>query len=219
MTDDDFDEVIEILLETPPGLKRERLIAGLDQADRARVTELAELDDLVYASAKGAPPLESDPVAAMLGLVPDPSFRLDATVFARHCSRKKVRPSMLAERLQARGWAIDAGDVFRWQSGIVSDVSPALVRVLAEELRTSPESLVAPFAGQTALDTVIDRVTSTSAFKELATRFAQAGNIPLGMAQATLRTRMLSTVRRGDEPESQQMLDVLEALVSALESR
>lgn len=219
MTEDDFDDVIETLLETPPGAERHRLMAGLDDAVRARVTELSELDDLVHASAKGAPPLESDPVAAMLGLVHDPSFRLDPTVFARHCSRKKLRPSMLAERLQARGWAVDAGDVFRWQSSVASDVSPALVRVLAEELRTSPESLVAPVAGQTALDRVIDRVTSTGTFKELVTRFAQAESIPLGMAQATLRTRMLATVRRGDEPEPQQMLDALEALVSALEAR
>lgn len=219
MRDNKYDEEIEALLETPPGPERARLLAELDDDRRTEVVEQSELDDLVHASAQVAPPLEADPVAAMLGLVPDPSFRLDPTVFARHCRRKNLRPSQLAGRLRARGWTVDAGDVFRWQSSVASDVSPALVRVIAEELRTSPERLVTRVAGQTALDTVIDLVTSTSTFTELVGRFAQAQSVSPSMAQTMLRTRMLATVRRGDEPESQQMLDALEALVSALETR
>ena len=219
MTENEFDEALETLLETPAGPERDRLLAHLNEEQRTVVARMLEVDDLVWESAHGAPPLQSDPVAAMLGLVPDASFRLDSTAFTQHCSRKNVRPTKLAERLQARGWNVDAADVFRWQSSVASDVSPALIRAIAEELTISPDKLVAPPAAKlTPLDTVAELVTATKRFGDLVQRFALAQGISPSMAQTMLRTRMLATVQRGNEPEVEQMLESLEALVRALET-
>lgn len=219
MSEIEFDEVLEALLETPAGPERDRLMASMSDDPRTLVAKMLEVDDLVWESAHGAPPLQSDPVAAMLGLVPDASFRLDSTAFTQYCSRKSVRPTKLAERLRARGWKVDAADVFRWQSSVASDVSPALISAIAEELTISPDKLVSPPAtGQTALDTVAELVAATKRFADLVQRFALAQRISPSMAQTMLRTRMLATVQRGDEPEVEQMLKSLEALVRALET-
>lgn len=214
----EMDELMELLLETPAGPERDRRMAGLNYEQRAAFARLLALDDLVWESSHGAPPLESDPVAAMLGLVPDSAFRLDSTVFTQLCSRSGLKPTKLADRLRLRGWEVDASDVFRWQTSVASDVSPALIRTIAEELGTSPDKLVAPPAaphGQ--LDSVAELVIATKRFGDLVQRFALSQRISPGMAQSMLRTRMLATVQRGDEPEAEQMLESLESLVRALE--
>jgi hypothetical protein len=219
VTEHEFVVALETLLETPAGPERERLLANLDEEKRTVVARMLEIDDLVWESAHGAPPLQSDPVAAMLGLVPDASFRLDSTALTQHCSRQNVRPTKLAERLRARGWKVDAADVFRWQNSVTSDVPPALIRAIAEVLTISPDKLVAPPAAKlTALDTVAELVTATKRFGDLVQRFALAQRISPGMAHTMLRSRMLATVQRGDEPEVEQMLESLEALVRALET-
>lgn len=219
MTENEFDETLEALLETPAGPERDRLLASLDEERRPVVARMLEVDDLVWESAHGAPPLQSDPVAAMLGLVPDASFRLDSTAFTQYCSRRSVRPTQMADRLRARGWKVDASDVFRWQTSVASDVSPAMIRSIAEELAIAPDKLVAPATAKaTALDTVAEIVAATKRFGDLVQRFALAQHISPSMAQTMLRTRMLATVQRGSEPAAEQMLESLEALVRALET-
>jgi hypothetical protein len=216
---DKRDELLEQLLETPPGPERDRRLAELHDEERSAFERLVKLDDLVWESAHGAPPLQADPVAAMLGLVPDQSFRLDSAAFTQWCSRKGLKPTKLAERLRKRGWEVEAADVFRWRTSVASDVSPALIRAIAEEIGTSPDNLVAaPAVKQSALDTVADVVSATKRFSDLVQRFALAQRISPAMAQTVLRTRMLSSAQRGREPEAEQMLDSLEALVRALEA-
>lgn len=212
------DELMEQLLELPAGPERDRRLAALDDDQRATFEHLRGVDALAWESAQGAPPLQADPIAAMLGLVPDASFRLDSTAFTQQCVRGRLKPSKLAERLRKRGWDVDAADVFRWQSSVASDVSPALIRAIAEEIGTVPDKLVAaPAARQSALDAVAELVTATKRFGDLVQRFALAQRISPNMAQTMLRTRMLATAQRGKEPEVEQMLDSLEALVRALE--
>lgn len=140
---DESDELMEMLLEMPAGPERDRGVAQLNDAQGSTFEQLLDLDNRVWESAQEAPPLQSDPVAAMLGLVPDPSFRLDSTAFTQLCSRNRVKPTKLAARLRDRGWDVDAADVFRWQTSVASDVSPALIRAMAEVIGTSPDKLVA----------------------------------------------------------------------------
>lgn len=211
--------LVERLLETGAGPERDQLLAMLGAHQRTAVSKMLEVDDVVWEATHGAPHLQADPVAAMLGLVPDASFRLDSTAFTQQCSRQRVRPTALAARLKARGWKVEAADVFRWQTSVASDVSPALIRAIGDELGVSPDDLIAPPATQPAvLDTVAERVTATKRFADLVQRFALAQRISPSMAQTMLRTRMLATVHRGAEPEIEQMLDSLEVLVRTLES-
>ena len=71
MTEDERGELITALIEKPG--ERERILAdaGLGDAEREDVESLVEIADLLWLAAQKPPPLEEDPVAMRLGLVPD----------------------------------------------------------------------------------------------------------------------------------------------------
>lgn len=216
---EEIDGLVEQLLGEPPGARRERLLAQLHGPKRKEALELLAASDLVWEGAHGAPPLEQDPVAAILGVVPDPGFQLDAAALNRACKASHVKPTALAARLLARGWTVETSDVFRWQTRAAPEVPPALIRAIAEELRVDADHLVARSQKRpSALHAAAEDAAATSRFRDLVQRFARAQRISPGMAASALQSRMLATVHRGDVPDSQQMLSSLEALVDALEA-
>lgn len=217
MNEKDLDVLVEQLLDEPPGPQRDRLLAQVDERQREWVKALVDARDLVWEAAHGAPPLEDDPVAAMLGLVPDPGFQLNPGALAQVCATNGVKPTVLADRLRARGWKVEAADVFRWRTRPALEVSPALIRAIAEEVGANPDRLVSRSASSQSHHQVAEEVASTPRFRDLVARFAKAQRLSLPMAQTALQSRMLATVHRGDAPDTEQMLASLEALVRALE--
>ncbi len=216
---EETDRLLERLLEEPPGPQREQMLARIDADRREEVLKLLDAGDLVWEAAHSAPPLEKDPVAAILGVVPDPNFQLDAKALARACQTSRVKPTALASRLNARGWKVDASDVFRWQTRPAPDVPPALIKAIAEEVRSDPERLVARSQPRrTALVEVAENIVVSPRFRDLVQRFAKVRQISVEMAESTMKSRMLATVHRGDMPDKEQMLASLESLVHALET-
>jgi hypothetical protein len=216
---EETDRLLERLLEAPPGPQREQILARIDADRREEALKLIDAGDLVWEAAHSAPPLEKDPVAAMLGVVPDPNFQLDANALARACKASRVKPTALASRLTARGWKIDASDVFRWQTRPAPDVPPALIKAIAEEVHSEPERLVARSQPQrTALVEVAENIAASPRFRDLVQRFATIRQISVEMAESSMKSRMLATVHRGDMPDQEQMLASLESLVHALET-
>lgn len=71
MTEDERSRLLAELIEKPTERKHIWRDAQLDERDRDDIAALVDIADLLWLSARGAPPLEDDPVAAMLGLVPD----------------------------------------------------------------------------------------------------------------------------------------------------
>lgn len=216
---EETDRLLEQLLEEPPGPRREQMLTRLDGDQREQVRALLDAGDLVWEAAHTAPPLEEDPVAAMLGVVPDPGFQLDAAALVRACKASSVKPTALAARLSARGWQVDTTDVFRWQTRAAPDVPPALIKAIAEEVRIDPDRLVAKAEPKpNTLRAVAEDVAATPRFRDLAQRFAQIQRMSPTMAVSALQSRMLATVHRGDEPDKAQMLASVEELVRALEA-
>lgn len=217
---EETDRLFERILEEPPGPQREQMLARLEADQREEVLKLLDAGDLVWEAAHTAPPLEKDPVAAMLGVVPDPNFQLDAKALARACQTSRVKPTALAARLNARGWKVDTSDIFRWQTRSAPDVPPALIRAIAAEVRIDPERLVVVRSESrpAALVGVAEEIVGTSRFRDLVQRFAKVRRISLEMAESAMKSRMLATVHRGDIPDKEQMLASLESLVHALET-
>lgn len=216
---EETDALLARLLEEPPGPQREQMLARFDADQREEVLKLLDAGDLVWEAAHTAPPLKKDPVAAILGVVPDPSFQLDAKALLRACQISRVKPTTLADRLKARGWKVDASEVFRWQTRSAPDVPPALIKAIAEELRIDPERLVARSQGwRTPLVEVAEDIIATRQFHDLVQRFAKVRRISAEMAESAMKSRMLATVHRGDMPGKEQMLASLESLVHALET-
>lgn len=216
---EEIDRLLERLQKEPPGPPREQMIEQLDDDQRDDVRALLNAGDLVWEAAHGAPPLDEDPVAALLGVVPDPGFQLDAAALVRACKASRVNPTTLAARLSARGWQVSASDVFRWQTRAAPDIPPALIKAIAEVVNADPDRLVARSEPQrTALDAVAAEAAASPRFRDLVLRFAKAQRMSSSMATSALRSRMLATVHRGDVPDKEQMLAALDALVRALET-
>lgn len=221
-----YEDRIAGLLSTPPGAERQRILEEFSGPDRDEAEKLVRLADLVWVGTYSAPEVTNDPVAAALGLVPDPEYRMDPAAFAKARAAARVKPTDLAAALARRGWPVTVRDVFTWETRTTADVSPALVRAVARELHTEPDRLTTPRAGnhaplavqQSKAATVAAKVAATSRFQNLVGRFAQLQGVSSPMAASALRSRMLMTVHRGDQPDEEQMLLSVEALVEALEA-
>lgn len=179
------------------------------------VETLIEVADLLWDLGHGAPPLKSDPVAAMLGLVVDPQFALDQSGLKRARTNAKVKASELARGLAARGWEVRTPDVLRWENQSTVEVAPALIKAIAEVLGTDAERLTTTRDDER--DATISEITNSSQFEHLVDRWAAIRGVSKALAASTLTSRMLATVHRGDQPDASQLLRGLDALVAAME--
>lgn len=218
MTKDERDEVLANLLEARAGRVTGKDQPVLSEEDRAEVESLIEVADLLWeAGHGGAPPLKSDPVAAMLGLIPDPLCALDPKALARARKNARLKPSELADRLVGRGWDVQVRDVFRWENQSTADVAPALIKAIAEETNTSVDRLTKSREA-TAEHEAIAAVTRSPGFERLVERWARIQGVSRALAASALESRMLATVHRGDRPDADQLMQSLDALVTTVES-
>lgn len=168
--------------------------------------QLAKVESLL--SAQQAPPLEQDPVAAMLGLIPDPSLVVDGSAIRR--LRGKVPVSQIADRLQAYGWDVTAADVRDWQArpGVV--LAPALLERLANVLGVTVERIT-----RRAGAPVAPEVATSPRWHSLLVRFAALLNVAPEAAQPRLIGALAGARYRNQSPES--YMEAAEAYVTALE--
>lgn len=216
MTKDERDRILETFLDSKSHRGVEASIADWSEEDRADITSLIEVADLMWEAGHGAPPLNADPVAAMLGLIPDPRIGLDSGALSRARRKAKLKPSDVAERLLARGWDVGARDVFRWENQTRCDVVPALIRAIAEVVGVGPEQLTTD-RGSSAERDASSSIVNSPRFRGLVDRWARLQGMSGSLAASALQSRMLETVHRGDRPDEEQMLRSLDALITALE--
>lgn len=216
MNDDERDRLIAELVAKPH--ERERILhdAVLNAKVREDLTALVDTADLLWLSAHGAPPLEDDPVAAMLGLIPDRECSLDSKALTKARKRVGLTVSDLAERLRERGWEFKKGDVFRWETRSAADVAPAVVQAIADILGWPVEGLIVGSASTSAPDPLAT-VRQHPLFRQLVDRWARNQHVSRAVAAAALETRMVATVHRGEPPDTEQLLNALAALVSSVE--
>jgi transcriptional regulator with XRE-family HTH domain len=216
MNEEERDQLLGELIRRPRD--REALLseAGVDADERDELISLADASDVLWLSARGAPPLVDDPVAAMLGLIPDRECSLDSKALTRARKRSGLKVSDVAARLRARGWTTKDADVFRWENRSAADVTPAVVQAIAEILRTPIESLILEPESDTS-GSLFTEIRQHPLFEQLVSRWAQARNVPKAVATAALESRMIATVHRGASPDADQLLLALDSLVTALE--
>ncbi|GEN80216.1 hypothetical protein [Actinotalea fermentans] len=216
MDEDERDRLLSELIERPE--ERERILrtAELSGPDRDELASLLQTASALWLSAWSAPRLEDDAVAAMLGLVPDRECRLDSPALSRARKRARLSVSDVAARLRERGWDFERSDVFRWETRTAIDVPPAVVQAIAEILVTPVDRLISPAISQ-SLPEPISVAREHPKFEQLVNRWAEARQVSRAVAAATLESRMLATVHRGERPDSEQLLRSLDALVASVE--
>ena len=211
--DPEFDALIDEYVRNGGKSSLERL----DDATRAEAEALLRVAELVWEQGHGAPPLEADPIAGALGLVPDPKTTLDARALKAAMAKAGLQASEVARRLKARQWPIETRDVFVWTTKGGLDVPPALIRAIAKVVGTSEAGLTGE-RSPSSFELAIRQVVQTPAFDSLAQRWAHLQRTTLSSARTALAARMPAAVHRGDRPSTDQILASLDALVTALES-
>lgn len=216
MHDNERDRLVAELIERPQD--RERILRGtqLSDRDRQELAGLVDTADALWLSAQGAPALEHDPVAAMLGLVPDSECRLGSAALSRARKRARLSVSDVAARLRQRGWEFDKSDVFRWETRTASDVPPAVVQAIADILSTPVNNLISTMTSASSPD-YLAAVRRSPLFEPLVNRWARVRRVSQAVAAATLESRMLATVHRGEHPSTDQLLQSLAVLVASVE--
>lgn len=162
------------------------------------------------------PPLNQDPLAISLGLIPDPVSPLNGKALKQARQLSRLNVSDIAGRLRARGWETQTAEVFSWERQAAAEVPPAIVAALADELGVTPSRLVGT---PLPVPPAVAAVTGTSRFADLARRWAAAlglGNEADG-ALALRRLMLAGVVRRGAEIDAESWLTALEALVATRE--
>ena len=185
----------------------------LDQQTRDEVESLLRVAEMIWELGSGAPALEADPVAAELGLVPDPTRALDSRALKAAMAKAGLRASDVAALLKARHWEVQTRDVFAWTSTGGSEVPPSLIRATAEILNTSAQRLTSE-RRLTSLEVALRELVQSPTFESLARRWALIQRSSLAAARATLAARVPAAVNRGGHPDLDQMLASLADVVS-----
>lgn len=216
MNDDERDRLVAEMIQLPQ--ERELILRGAEVTDRDRddLAGIVETADALWLAAQGAPAIEDDPVAAMLGLLPDSECRLSSAALSRARKRARLSVSDVAARLRERGWEFDKSDVFRWETRTAIDVPPAVVQAVADILGAPVDDLISA-PSSASLPDRLAAVRAHPRFEELVVRWALARRVSRAVAVATLESRMLATVHRGEHPDTEQLLRSLDALVASVE--
>ncbi len=173
------------------------------------------VEALLAAARLEALPLDQDPTARLLGLVPEQQPVLDGAALKAARVARGFSPSDLARTLTSDGWSVRTADVFRWETRASSDVSSAQISRIAQVLKKTVESLVRD-AGPSPL---ITSLRGSDRFQELVRRWALFFDLSVSSAGSALESRALATVHRGDRPDSEQTIRTLETLLDELERR
>jgi hypothetical protein len=92
-----------------------------------------------------------------------------------------------------------------------------VIESIANILAVPVDQLVAT-ATPDAAEPLALRLREHPAFAALAERWARVQRVSASVAAAALETRALATVHRGGEPDAEQMVRLLDSLISSIES-
>lgn len=195
-------------------------LEGLEPPLRQHATAVCDALRVAWHSGLMAPPpLDEDPLAISLGLVPDPSRALDGNALRTARTRAKLRPSDLRDRLAERGWTVRTAELARWEQEAHVTIMPAVIKAMAEELSV-PESRLVARTPASPPDPRVEAMTASSRFQSLAQRWAALFSLGEPDAVAALRQVVMSgAALRGEQPSQDAWLDAIEVLVAAQEGR
>ena len=214
MNEDRIDAALEAELERRAGRGDTGAShIALSPEERAELDALLEIADAVWeAGHLGAPPLEDDPTAIMLGLVPDPSISLSSKAITRYRKRGGLKPSRVATRLTERGWKVTTRDVFAWEERDTLGLSPALMRAIATALGVSEKDVC--ITRPASEPDAVANAMKADWFVDLTRRWADKMKVSPDVAKAAMRGRMVAVARRGGDLDEEQWRESLERLLS-----
>lgn len=159
---------------------------------------------------QGPPPQALDPIAIALGLVPGPDDVLSGKRLQTVRKQARLDLRQLVERLQQRGWDVDAVQVLGWHTTDTA-LAPALMEAIAETLdvpvrtlRGAPPRYSAASAGGFLEDATIEAYLSDWA--------AEIGQDPADVRERAQRTLASLNFRNQSDISRDDVLAILRAL-------
>ncbi len=176
--------------------------------ERDATTDAVNTD--TTSTAGQAPPLELDPIAIALGLVPGPDDVLSSHRLQSARKAARIDLSELVRLLQDRGWDVSATEVLRWHSAD-TQLAPALLNALAETLDVPVRSLRGKRARTSALSlgAFLDDAIIANYLAEWA---HETGEDPAGVREHAQRTLASLSFRNQATVSRDDVLAILRAL-------
>lgn len=213
MNEDQKADLLDRLIDNPPGREQILVEAGASPAEREELLTLAETADAAWLASRVPTPLDADPVAILLGVAPLSNVSIDPARFKAARTRSKVSVTQLRDRLVARGWGVTGPQIASWQTRVGLEVSSALLEDISTALGTTVDKLIAP-SGQSApgLHAIL---RSTDWFDSLVEQWQRARGVVRSVAEEQVLARATATVHRGEEPDVDQIHTLLQQLIMA----
>jgi len=184
------------------------LLPWLDAFQDAAEQTIAETPSISGTPAAPETVRADDPVALMLGLVPDPNTVVDGRKLAQARKHAKLNLGQLLDRLRTRGWNVATNEGLHWELDQTA-LPPALVTAIADELAVNDTALLAtPKSGSELHDLFDD--ARISAF--LADWAAETGRDADALRQRASSTLAAAAHRNRTAGSVDALLDVLRTL-------
>ncbi|CAG7632557.1 hypothetical protein SIM91_44535 [Rhodococcus opacus] len=187
------------------------VLPWLDAIHEAALHTVVELQSDAQPSGR-VPVRADDPVALMLGLVPDPALVVSGSKLAAARKRARLNLQQLVDRLLARGWDLSLQKCFRWELGH-PELSPALITAIAEELSVNDDALLLDRPNR-ALGEYADLFDDQRIATFIADWATECGLEPEAMRKRVSRTLATAAHRNRTGGSVEAMLDVLRTMRS-----
>jgi hypothetical protein len=178
--------------------------------EAAQQTVLEPQPDAGPPAAAQVPILADDPVALMLGLVPDPAVVVNGRKLAAARKRAHLDLGQLVDRLRARGWDVTTQQGLQWELAH-PQLPPALITAIAEELLVEDDALLATPSTRREYTDLFDNQRIQAFIADWA---AEAGIEPGLLLERTSATLAGATHRNRTGGSVEALLDVLRTLRS-----
>jgi hypothetical protein len=91
-----------------------------------------------------------------------------------------------------------------------------VIQAIADILGSPVDDLISA-PSSASLPDQVGAIRAHPLYEQLVARWSQARRVSRAVAAATLESRMLATVHRGEHPDTEQLLRSLDALVASVE--
>jgi hypothetical protein len=214
---DPVEELVAAYIRYLEGSSPRPNLTGANPTIAAEAAELFELLDATWGSYVELPPLESDPVAIALGLVPPPAPQATAIAGPRLAAirqRKGLKASDLAKQLSNSGHTMSARGIADLEGRAVSEVDGTFLTVLINALGCSFDDISAE--RQTEMQDFVAWLHSPDFDGQVALWARDAGYEGPDLT-ARARSRLLTVRQRsGGEQEREQWITWLRTVLDSL---
>ncbi len=185
-------------------------LTGLQSETAAEAAELFRLLDATWASDIDLPPIEQDPVALALGLVPSTAPQATSWIAGPTVSavrkRRHLRPSDVAKQLTQAGFPHNARSVVKLEEIPASEVNGAFLSALAQVFGCKPADLTQD--AEADLDSFAAWLRSEQFDQEVASWEAETKYVGPDL-RSTARARLLKARHRSGGKSTQEEWTIL----------